>query len=689
MNITPRQNDSARIFGRSFARRARMLIAASAAVLVAACAAAPGEVASTGSTVAEVPTHTPEGHLNGQNPNSPVARATPAGAFDFKGWDGYLGGGDSSQYSSLDQINKQNVGQLQVAWEYSTGEGQPPRFNPVVGGGLMYVLRGDNQIAALNPATGAEVWRTALTGRVGARGINYWQSTDGADRRLMVLNDGILRAIDARTGQTVSTFGTNGGVDLRDALPADAVKPGPLQTDNPGRVYKDTIIMSLPAGAYDYASAPANIQAYDIRTGALKWTFSVVPRDGEYGAETWPAKDRGKFGGVHNWSESTVDTELGMVYIPTGTPRYDFFGGNREGDNLFGNSILALDAETGKRVWHFQTVHHDLWDMDLPTAPKLMTITKDGKRIPILIQPSKQGYLYVFDRRTGVPIWPIKETPVPASDIPGEKASPTQPIPTWPQPFAEQSFTVNDINPYLPEADKVKLRELFATSRSGNAGAFTPPSVQGTIVMPGHNGGSNWGMASVDPARQRLFIVARNLPILLKLNKDNREAARAAMPNVINDDIVPYRWPVNFMLQSNGMVAVKPPFSTLTAYDMNTGNKLWSIPNGEIMTLEAQGIKGVGAQTPRGGPVATASGLLFVGTATDRAFRARDADTGKILWEYRFDAATEGVPAVYEVDGRQYITVPVGGVGHFAGGLGLPDPGPSKYVTFALPVKAN
>jgi quinoprotein glucose dehydrogenase len=663
-------------------RHARALLAASAAVLVAACATTPGMVSeASAQAVADNPAR-PAGH----NMASPVADVMPAENFDYRTWDSYLGGGESAQYSALDQVNKQNVGQLQVAWEYDTGEGQPPRFNPVVAGGLMYVLRGDSQLAALNPTTGAEVWRTALTGRIGARGINYWQNADGSERRLMVLNNGILRAIDARTGQVIPSFGTDGGVDLRDALPEDSVTPGPLQTDNPGRIYKDTIIMSLPAGAYDYASAPANIQAYDIRTGALKWSFNVVPREGEYGSETWPAQDRGKFGGVHNWAESTIDTELGLMFIPTGTPRYDFFGGNREGDNLFGNSILALDAETGKRVWHFQTVHHDLWDMDLPTAPKLMTITKDGKRIPILIQPSKQGYLFVFDRRTGVPIWPIEETPVPASDVPGEKASPTQPIPTWPEPFASQSFTVDDINPYLPEEDKVKLRELFATSRTGT-GPFTPPSVQGTIVMPGHNGGSNWGMASADPKRQRLYIVNRNLPILLKLNKDNREAARLAMPNLISDDIVPYRWPVNFMLQSNGMVAVKPPFSTLTAYDMNTGNKLWEIPNGEILTLEEKGITGVGAQTPRGGPVATGSGLLFVGTATDRAFRARDADTGKILWEHRFDAATEGVPAVYEVDGRQFITVPVGGVGHFAGGLGLPEPGKSRYVTFALPAR--
>lgn len=613
----------------------------------------------------------------------------PAGDFDYVGWDGYLGGGDSSQYSSLDQVNRANVAQLEVAWSYETGEGQPPTFNPVVAGGRMFVQNGAGKLVALDPTTGSELWVSNLDGRVGTRGVNYWEAADGSQGRLMVLNGGILRAVDAATGQMIPGFGTDGGVDLRDALPADVARPGsPLMTNNPGRIYGNTIIISLPAGAYDYASAPANIHAYDVITGALKWTFNTVPREGEYGYDTWPAgEDRAQYGGVHNWSESTIDTELGIVFIPTGTPRYDFYGGNREGNNLFGNSLIALDAETGERLWHFQTVHHDLWDFDLPVAPKLMTITRNGERIPIVIQVSKQGLIFAFDRRTGEPIWPIVETPVPASDVPGEHASPTQPIPSWPQPFMRTSFTEDDINPYLPEADQEALRNSLRNEWR-NEGIFTPPSLRGTISMPGHNGGANWGNVAVDPARQRLYIVSRELPLLLKITPDNRPEALAAMPNA-DEDNIPYRWPVNFMLQSNGMVAIKPPFSNITAYDMNTGNQLYQIPNGEIITLEAQGITGVGAQTPRSGPVATAGGLLFVNTASDRAVRARDVDTGAVLWEYRFDAATEGVPAVYKVDGRQYITVPVGGVGHFLGGLQLPEPGASRYVTFALPQGSN
>ena len=640
-------------------RLARAVIPASVALLSAACATAQDAAPVT------------------------AGAALPQENFDYTGWDAYLGGSESSQFSALSQITKDNVNQLEVAWTYPTGDGQPPQFNPIVANGMMYVLRGDGKIAALDPATGREIWQSETTGRIGVRGINYWQSSDGNDRRLVFLNDGLIRAVDARTGKYIPNF----SVDLRDALPeGHAPTPRPLMTNNPGRIFEDTYIVSLPAGAYDYASSPADIQAYDIRTGELKWVFHVVPRIGEFGSDTWPEKDREKFGGVHNWSESTLDPELGIVYIPTGTARYDFYGGNRPGDNLFANSLIAIDARTGKRIWHFQTVHHDLWDFDLPVAPKLMTITKDGKKIPIVAQASKTGFLYVFDRRTGEPVWPIEEVPVPASDVPGEVASPTQPIPTWPKPFARQHFTEADINPYLPEADKEKLRQLLKESR--NEGPFTPPSLRGSISMPGHNGGANWGNVAVDPSRQRLFVVSREIPLLIKLNPDNRPEELAKMPNG-NPELNPYKSPVNFLLQSNGMVAMKPPFSYLTAYDMNTGEIMWRIPNGTISTLEAQGVEDVGAQASRGGPVATASGLLFVGTATDRTFRARDAASGDVLWEHELPAATEGVPAVYEVDGRQFITIPVGGVGHFANGLGLSEPGPSQYMTFALPARGG
>ena len=642
-------------------RIARPLIPVTLALVSAACATAQSDVAPASAS---------------------AATAAPAGNFDFRGWDAYLGGSDSSQYSSLSQINKDNVNQLQVAWTYETGAGQPPLFNPLIANGMMYVTRGDGKIAALDPATGREIWQSETTGRISARGTNYWQSADGTDKRLVFLNDGMVRAIDANTGKYIPNF----SIDLRDALPAGhAPTPRPLMTNNPGRIFENTYVVSLPAGAYDYASAPANIQAYDILTGQLKWVFNVVPRIGEPGSETWPEQDREKFGGVHNWSEFTIDPETGIGYFPTGTARYDFYGGNREGDNLYANSIIAIDTRTGRKLWHFQTVHHDLWDFDLPNAPKLMTIRKDGKDIPVVIQAAKHGFVFVFNRLTGEPIWPIEERPVPASDVPGEHASPTQPFPTWPQPFARQGrLTEADINPLLPEAEQAALREKIRGSR--NEGLFTPPSVRGSISWPGHNGGANFGTTAVDPINKRFFVVSREIPVVIKLNEvpeARLEAARANMPNG-GPDRYPYTSPVDFMLQSNGMVAVKPPFSFLTAYDMNTGNILYRIPDGDSMLVDSP--EDVGSQAPRGGPVATAGGLLFVGTAGDRTFRARDAATGRVLWEYKLDAGTEGVPAVYEVGGRQYVTLPVGGDGLFAQ-RGNAAPGPSKYITFALPAR--
>lgn len=627
------------------------------------------------------------------------ATATPAAAkqsgastathFDYKHWDAYQGGPDSSQYSSLDQINTKNVGQLQVAWTYETGPGQPPLFNPTIGGGRMYVMAG-GKIAALDPATGRELWKSNSTGRIGTRGVNYWRSPDGSDERLLLENDGYLRAMNAKTGQWIDSFGTDGKVDLRDALPPGHVPtPRPLMNNNPGHIFENTFIVGLPERGDQYAAAPADVQAYDVRTGALKWAFHVVPQKGEFGYDTWPAKDHEKFGGVDDYSGLTVDPKAGIVYVPLSGPRYDFYGGNRPGNNLFADSLVALDARTGKRLWHFQTIHHDVWDFDLPNAPKLMTIHKDGKDIPVVIQATKTGFVFVFDRRTGKPVWPIVEKRVPASDVPGEQTSPTQPVPTWPKPFARQGvFTPDMINPYISKEDQAKLRELLKTAR--NQGLFTPPSLQGTISLPGHNGGANWGSSAVDPEKHLFFVVSKQMPvdIKLKLETDPSKlaAAEAAMPNG-GGDVKPYKSPVDFMLQSNGLPAIDPPWSLITGYDMDTGKKLWSLPDGEVTMLAKKGIHDTGSTAPRGGPVATAGGLVFVGTSSDRMVRARDEMTGKVLWKYQLDAASEGVPAVYEAGGKEYVVFPVGGNGLFlfAPKLGQPKPGPSRYVAFALP----
>ncbi len=372
-------------------------------------------------------------------------------------WRAYGGGAHSSQYSALDQINKSNVSRLEVAWTHPVNGNII--FNPIVIDGVMYVQGTGNAIVALDAATGKEIWRHANQGAIGARGFNYWESADGKDRRILYLNAGHLTAINAATGETITSFGDNGRVDLRIALYRQAANP--LQTSNPGRIFKNIMIVSLPAQGAQYDATPADVQAYDVLTGKLLWVFHSIPHAGEFGYDTWPRMHYKVGGGGHNWSEFTVDEENGIAFIPFGSPRFDFYGGDRPGNNLFGNSLVALDATTGKRIWHFQTVHHDLWDYDLPQAPKLLTIRQNGRNIDVVAQASKQGFLYVFERKTGRPIWPIEERPVPKSDIPGEWTSPTQPFPTKPAPFARQSFTAKDINPYLPKAERDALRRAL------------------------------------------------------------------------------------------------------------------------------------------------------------------------------------------------------------------------------------
>ncbi len=620
---------------------------------------------------------------------------------DYTTWRTYAGGAHSSQYSALDQINKSNVDRLAVVWQFPVGQ-RSVLFNPIVVGDVMYVLARDNEIVALDAATGEELWAHPHDGPVTARGINYWESEDGADKRLLYLHAGFLTALDAETGKTIESFGKDGRVDLRDALAADGrdiSKIRPLMTNNPGRVFENLMIVSLPAQGAGYQSTPGDVHAYDVVTGKLEWVFHSIPHPGEFGYDTWPEDAYLTAGGVHNWSEMTVDEKNGIVFVPFGSPRYDFFGGDRGGENLYGNSLVALDARTGERIWHQQLVHHDLWDYDLPQAPKLLTIRRDGEEIDVVAQASKQGYLFVFDRLTGEPIWPIEERPVPQSDVPGEQASPTQPFPTKPAPFAVLRFTEADINPFLPEDEQRQLRERLRHSR--NEGVFTPPSFQGTIGMPGHNGGANWGGSAVDPINGELYIVSKNLPVMLRVElteqeptarttiggvvtPEQAEAARRAAEAAAAEGPVRYASPYDFMLSpSTGMAAIAPPWAHLTAYDLNTGEIKWRVVHGTVPELG----ENTGAHMPRGGPLVTAGGLVFVATASDRMFRAYDRDTGEVVWSYELPSGSEGIPATYEINGKQYIALPVAaGAGLFPPRLPSAEPGPDEraYLVFAL-----
>jgi len=608
-------------------------------------------------------------------------------------WTAYQGGAHSSQYTALDQITKSNVAQLEVAWTYQINGNVT--FNPVIVDEVMYVQGTGNSIVALEAATGKEIWSHANQGAIGARGLNYWESPDRSDRRLLYLNAGMLTALNAKTGDLIPTFGDNGKVDLRDALWRQARNP--LQTSNPGRIFENLIIMSLPAQGAGYDATPADVQAYDVRTGKVAWVFHSIPHPGEFGYDTWPEGAFRTAGGVHNWSEFTIDEQRGIAFIPFGTARFDFYGGNRKGANLFANSLVALDARTGKRLWHYQLVHHDLWDYDLPQAPKLLTLRQNGRNVDVVAQATKFGFIYVFDRMSGKPIFPIEERAVPQSDVPGEFSWPTQPFPTKPAPFARQTFTEKDINPYLPEAEKERLRERLRNSR--NEGLFTPPSLEGSIQLPGHNGGANWGSSAVDPIRGEFYVVAKNMPTLMRLILSNEEPTAGgalgggpAVPIITSDQKakllaeakaaagkgqVRYTSPYDFMQSpTNGMTALGPPWSEITAYDLNSGEIKWRIPDGGVTAPAEAGLKpDTGAHMPRGGPLVTAGGLLFVATASDRTVRAYDRDSGKVLWSKDLPTGSEGVPASYEAGGRQFIVFPVAaGQGLFPARFGGPAP---------------
>ncbi len=628
-----------------------------------------------------------------------------APAQDHTTWRDYGGGADSAQFSALKQIDRSNVSHLEVAWSYPTGDGQPYIFSPLMVDGVVYVAAKHGSIVALDAATGKELWSyTPGSGRgsddagddattgAGAgrgagrgaggrggrggggfnnRGINYWESKDRSDRRLLFAANDQLQAVDARTGKLITSFGDNGHVDLKEGLGRDPKTQRRIQSRTPGRVFENLIIMGS-ATNQGYGSAPGDIRAYDVRTGKLVWTFHTIPHPGEFGYETWPKDAWKTVGGVNVWGELTVDEKRGILFAPTASPKYNFYGADRIGMGLFGDSLLALDARTGKRLWHFQMVHHDIWDYDNATAPKLLTLKHNGKMVDAVAEAGKTGFLYVFNRETGESLFPIEERPVPKSDVPGEQTWPTQPVPLAPPPFARQKFTVDDLNPYLSPEDQARFRDEMLSAR--NEGMFTPPAERGTVEMPGNNGGSNFGGAAVDPTRGWIFVVSKDLPAILKLSPDKTAP----------EGTTRYVSGFNLVTGSNGLSPIRPPWTSLTAYDLNDGTIKWRMALGDVPELAAKGITGTGTHYPKANPVVTAGGLLFIGTR-DKMVRAFDTATGELLWEKQVAAAMEGMPAVYEMGGREYI------VFCDSAQVGLTRDTQEKiqgaYVAFALPAK--
>src|SRR5687767_5269571 len=526
--------------------------------------------------------------------------------------------------------------------------------------------------------------------------MNYWESPDRSDRRFIYLQRGDVIAVNARDGEPITSFGTNGRVDLREAM--ERKPAGPVGTSNPGRIFENLFIIPLPGGP-SYGGPPSDVHAYDVQTGKLAWVFHVIPHEGEFGYETWPEGHWTRGGGGHNWSEFTVDAENGIAFIGFGSPRYDFYGGDRKGNNLFANSLVAIDARTGKRIWHQQLIHHDLWDWDIPQSAKLLTIRQDGKPRQVVAQATKQGFLYVFDRRTGQPIWPIEERPVPQTDVPGEWTSPTQPFPTRPAPFAKQSFTEKDINPYLPKEAQDELRTRLRSYR--NEGLFTPPSIEGSVQMPGHNGGANFGTSAVDPDRGEFYVVHKSLPTMIRIalpapprgagpggaagargggggggggggrgnaivtpeQKAELMAQAKALVDAAKGGQVQFTSPVSFMqinFTGGAMTAAAPPWSEMVKYDLNTGDIVWRIPTGVQEAPPEYHIPNTtGVQFPRNAPLVTAGGLIFLATGPERKVRAYDRDTGKELWVHSLPNGAEGMPATYQVNGRQFVVLPV------------------------------
>jgi quinoprotein glucose dehydrogenase len=601
----------------------------------------------------------------------------------------YYGGDDrSTRYSPLDQINETNVSQLQVAWRWkSTNFGPAPQpsseVTPLMVNGVLYFTAGTTRtVVAADAATGETLWTYRLKEegrgavRANNRGVAYWTDGRGDDRVLAVSPGYQMIALNAKSGQPIAGFGAGGVVDLWVGLRRKPA-PGTVGATSPPIIVRDVAIVGWAGGVGvalpKIENVPGAIRGYDVRSGKLLWTFNTVPQAGEFGVETW-LEDSWKYtGNTGAWGPLTADDELGYVYIPVEMPSGDLYGGHRPGDNLFGDSLVCLDAKTGKRVWHYQLIHHDMWDWDIPAAPVLLDVTVNGRRIKAVAQVTKQAFTYVFNRQTGEPVWPIVERPVPQSDVPGERSAATQPFPTKPAAFDYQGYSEDILADFTPA---IKAEALKSVQNLKLGPIFTPPIIldaggkQGMLQIPGAGGGANWQGASGDPELGYLFVPSVTAPYISSLVND---PARSEMRYIAGGGL-------GGIPQPGGVPLLKPPYGRITAIDLNTGDHAWMIPNGQtpanVRNNAALKAAGVDTSNLGGGdrsPLLVTKTLLFAG---GQKLRAIDKKTGRVIHEMELTGAVGGGPMTYSVNGRQFVVMAIGGrEGHELIGLALPQPG--------------
>ena len=615
-------------------------------------------------------------------------------------WRYYSGDNGAKKYSPLDQINKDNVAKLRVAWRrphidpdlLAGYQGQALRLSnnfrstPIMVNGVLYASNAVGLAEAFDAGTGKTLWLQkpgpeGIRGGTSNRGVAYWSDASGG--RLLTHRNQYLYALDPKTGEPVADFGDGGRVDLNVGL-------GPLypmyRWSSTPLVVRDVVVMGSSMADQDSASRmegePGDVRAYDVRTGKLRWTIHVVPREGEPGTETWDDESWRYTGAGNVWALMSADDELGYVYLPTTSVTNDMYGGHRRGNNLYSDCIIAVEATTGKRVWYFQTVHHDLFDYDNPAAPILADITVGGRKIKAVVQVTKQSFAYVLDRVTGKPVWPIEERPVPASTVPGEKASPTQPFPTRPPAFDRQGVTIDDLIDFTPElrAEAIEIVKKYVTGP-----VFTPPSVvddgptgkKGSIQLPGSVGGADWTGAAFDPETGMLYVPSMTNPFVSNL-----------IPGKGTETNLLYRASTRELIQGpRGLPLMKPPYGRITAIDLNRGEQAWMVPNGDgprnHPLLKDLHLPPLG-QAVRAAPLVTKT-LLFVSegdqinvrtppTGGGRKFRAFDKATGRVIWETELEAGTTGTPITYLYKGRQFIVVAIGGLEH-----------PAELIALSLP----